>query len=159
MVRALLKRVVPLTGTGARAGSFLSADHDIANLATRRELPSILRRSDLAKLPEGFFVRGVCMREAHGWTAIVLEFDIAGAGDVPTEAIADAIELVDDYLYTCFQEGLTFEQTLRPAPERFERLYRQSMEGSFRADGPRSKADDHLELGAATQAFRQPLPV
>lgn len=76
-------------------------------------------------LPQGWVPDGVSVfvvarvNDDDVWESIVPEFNIAGRGASATEAVADALELLDDYLMVCAREGKTFEDARRPISARF----------------------------------------
>lgn len=110
--------------------------------------PTTLNKEHFKKIPPDFFVHGVCFREDHGWTAIVIDFDVAGGGDTPRDAISDAMRCTDEYLEMCFDEGMEFEDTFRTAPQEYEQQYQQAFEESL---------NRMIEHTAKQEAFRQPI--
>ena len=48
------------------------------------------------------------------WEAVIPEFTVAGMGLSLEAAVANAIELLDDYLVLCANDGLSFQQASRP---------------------------------------------
>lgn len=117
--------------------------------------PTSLSPSHLEKIPADFFIHGLCVKEDHGWTAILLDFDVAGAGTSPHEAVRDALARLDDYLELCFDEGLEFEEAIRPAPERLQKAYQQAMKAAaLTATDPMPSP---LPPPNPAEAFRQPI--
>ncbi len=55
-------------------------------------------------------------REGERWTAVVREFSVAGQGDTPHQAAAEAVDLLVDYFVVCASRGMAFEQATRPMP-------------------------------------------
>lgn len=103
-----------------------------------------------------YVFRGIYLPEAHGWTAIAVDFDIAGSGASPNEAIADAEQGLIHYLWLCREDGLSFEDAIRPAPQDVQNMFNESLQAEL---------DDRLHLGkhrkapAAQQHFKIPMPV
>lgn len=74
-----------------------------------------------SRLPEGWVPEGtgvwVVARLRSGdtqWEALVPEFAIAGMGASSQDAIANAFQLLDDYLVLCAEEGKSFADAYRP---------------------------------------------
>lgn len=78
---------------------------------------------ELTELKE-LFISGILFREKEEWTSLCLQFDIAGQGKTPAEAIEKTLEAVSLYLKTSLDEGMALEETLRFAPFRYRLLYR-----------------------------------
>lgn len=107
-----------------------------------------LSEEHLKKIPADFFIHGVCLREDHGWTAIVIDFDVVGTGETPRDAISDAMRCTDEYLEMCLDEGFEFEDTFREAPKEYERRYQEAFEASL---------NRMIEHSSKQEAFRQPI--
>ncbi len=75
-----------------------------------------LTDEELAQIPRGFQILMRMVFEDDQWTALAMNFDIAGRGDTPNEAIQDTIDLLEEYLSYGFAEGRSFEEMLRPVP-------------------------------------------
>lgn len=67
-------------------------------------------------ITEHFPVQIVARREDDHWSAVILDFTIAGRGDTPHEAVENAARLLGDYLTVSAREGLTLQEARRPAP-------------------------------------------
>jgi hypothetical protein len=61
------------------------------------------------------------VQEEDNWQALAADFDIVGQGSTQGLTLENMQELVIDYLEACFEDGMTFEQIMRPIP-RQERL-------------------------------------
>lgn len=71
-------------------------------------------------VPEGVAVHVFAKRDDQlgPWEAIVAEFGIAGMGEGPEAAVVNALELLDDYLVLCQEEGKSFDECFRPSGRR-----------------------------------------
>ncbi len=107
-------------------------------------------------LPKDYVIVGVYMREEHGWTAIAVEFDVAGDGETPQEAIDDANEGVLEYLALCQSEGISFEEANRPAPEDVRNMFRESLEAEL-SEYTRKRPGKSVQ--EAPKSYRGPLVV
>lgn len=66
-------------------------------------------------LPHDVVLRAFARRNAdYGWETIIPAFSIAGMGMTLDDAVENAIELLDDYLVLCANEGRSFEASYRP---------------------------------------------
>jgi hypothetical protein len=102
-----------------------------------------------------YVLRGFYLLEDHGWTAIAVDFDIAGSGATPHEAIADAEEGLIHYLWMCKEDGLSFEEAIRPAPADVQDRFNQALQAEL---------DNRLNPGKHRKAmqaehFKIPMPV
>jgi len=61
------------------------------------------------------------VREQNGWQALAAEFDIVGQGASEGLALRNLQELVIEYLDSCIEDGMSFEEACSPIPTR-ERL-------------------------------------
>jgi hypothetical protein len=57
-------------------------------------------------------------REGDQWFALLMDFDITGAGATRTEAIEQSLHLLTAYLLAFFDEGRAFKDAVRPIPAR-----------------------------------------
>jgi len=109
---------------------------------------------EIAKVPPGFHVVMRIVPEDDQWTALEMNFDIAGRGDSPEEAIHDTIALLEEYLSYGFAEGRTFEQMLRPVPKR---LWLRQI-GSLARKALRSRRPSRAGRGGAS-FHDEPFPI
>jgi hypothetical protein len=58
------------------------------------------------------------------WSALFVEFNIAGLGRSEEEALHDARKLFWGYLQYCFMDGRSFEESRKPIPRRSRARYR-----------------------------------
>jgi hypothetical protein len=65
------------------------------------------------------------VQDGETWQSLAAEFDIAGQGASRGLALKNLQELVIEYLESCIEDGMSFEETLRPIPRR-ERLRLQA---------------------------------
>lgn len=61
------------------------------------------------------------VQDGETWQSLAAEFDITGQGSSQGLALKNLQELVIDYLESCIEDGMSFEEALRPIPTR-ERL-------------------------------------
>lgn len=80
--------------------------------------PAHLGPDDLMKIPDGYRMPVMVMRDNNGWTAIAMPFDVAGWGESTDDAIRDVLVLVEEYLLMGFREGKTIDDQTRRAPAR-----------------------------------------
>lgn len=66
--------------------------------------------------PERIDVLAFVQREGDHWSALSLEYDVAGMGDSDQAAIDNMLELLADYLNLCRDEGARFADAMRPVP-------------------------------------------
>lgn len=71
-----------------------------------------------AWLPDEFELHIAVKREDDQWFALLLEFDITGAGTTRADAVRQSFELLTPYLQAHFEDGSTFDDALRPIPRR-----------------------------------------
>lgn len=77
-----------------------------------------------AWLPSSGHTNVVLMRSEDRWSALFVEFNIAGLGGSEEEALEDARNLFWGYLQYCFMEGRSFQESRRPIPWRKRVKYR-----------------------------------
>jgi len=83
-----------------------------------------------AWLPDDLGLHIAVKREDEQWFALLLEFDITGCGATPGDAVAQSFELLMPYLQAYFEEGVDFEDALRPVPRALRsRIVIESMIG------------------------------
>jgi len=80
----------------------------------------------LAWLPDGGHTMIALKRERDHWSALFMEFNIAGTGNTAEEALREAKKLFWGYLQYCFMDGRTFAEARRPIPRRLRLWYRVS---------------------------------
>jgi len=80
----------------------------------------------LAWLPDSGHTTIAIKREHDQWSALFMEFNIAGTGSTAEEALREAKKLFLGYLQYCFMDGRTFAQARRPIPKRLRLWYRAS---------------------------------
>jgi hypothetical protein len=75
-----------------------------------------------SQLPEGWVPDGtavwVALRydpEIEQWESLIPAFSIAGMGRHDEDAAVNALELLDDYLLACHNEGKTLDESWRPS--------------------------------------------
>lgn len=56
------------------------------------------------------------VRERESWQALAANFDIVGQGASEVLALQNLQELVVDYLNSCIEDGMSFEEALSPIP-------------------------------------------
>lgn len=117
--------------------------------------PTSLSSKHMKKIPDDFFIHGLCIKEDHGWTAVLLDFDVAGVGSSPPGALKNALTSLDDYLELCFDEGLSFEDALRPAPDELQRKFQRAMQAALKDATPSEPSS--LPPSMPAEAFRQPI--
>ena len=61
------------------------------------------------------------VQDGENWQSLAAEFDIAGQGASQGLALRNLQELVIEYLESCIEDGMSFEEALRPIPMK-ERL-------------------------------------
>lgn len=61
------------------------------------------------------------VQDGENWQALAEEFDIAGQGSSQGLALKNLQELAIAYLDSCIDDGMSFEEALRPIPAK-ERL-------------------------------------
>lgn len=76
----------------------------------------------------GYVLRGFFLPEDYGWTAVVLNFDMAGCGKTPHEAIADAEQGLIHYLWMCREDGSSFEEAIRPTPSEAQGRFNEALQ-------------------------------
>lgn len=77
------------------------------------------------RIPDGFadwlgdcaFMIAVERRDGK-WYALIMDFDITNVGATQREAIQSAVESMTEYLIAYFEDGVSYEATLRPVPRR-----------------------------------------
>jgi hypothetical protein len=65
------------------------------------------------------------VQDGETWQSLAAEFDIAEQGASQGLALKNLQELVIEYLESCIEDGMSFEEALRPIPMR-ERLRLQA---------------------------------
>lgn len=58
--------------------------------------------------------------EGGHWSALIEEFNVVGAGDRPEAAIAQACEMLEDYLMLSERDGLSIDEARRPISRRWK---------------------------------------
>lgn len=78
-------------------------------------MPEIRVESRLPEgwVPEGTTVAVFAVHDEGQWDALLPEFTIAGRGDTFDEAVTESLELLEDYLLLCAQEGRSFQDSYR----------------------------------------------
>jgi hypothetical protein len=66
------------------------------------------------------------MRDHDRWSALFVEFNVAGIGNSEEEAMEDARKLFWGYLQYCFMDGRSFEASRKPISRRLRARYRLS---------------------------------
>lgn len=122
--------------------------------------PVRLPKQYIDRIPDDFFLSGILVNENDGWTAIALDFAIAGSGATKTEAVSEALNLVNDYLIVGFDEGLDIEQMKRPSPEKFWRIYEEALSQELHelSDAPEDQVESVRAAQSGARHFRQLLP-
>jgi hypothetical protein len=70
----------------------------------------------LAQATEDLEVEVAVKREDGQWYALLMQFDITGAGATRHDAVRDAFSLLAAYLHAYFEDGAAFEEAVRPVP-------------------------------------------
>lgn len=76
-----------------------------------------------AWLPSSGHTGVIVTRNYDRWSALYVEFNIAGAGNSQVEALEDARKLFWAYLTYCFLDGRSFEASYKPIPRRLRAWY------------------------------------
>ena len=88
-----------------------------------KDINTTTQKKESMEVGSGFFVSGVVFKENDCYTSLCLQFDIAGQGSTPIEAINNNIKGVEGYLKVCLDEGKSIKECYRPAPLKYHILY------------------------------------
>jgi len=61
-------------------------------------------------------VRAFVRREDDHWSAVAMDYSIAGRGSSEDDAVNEMLELVSEYLRHCHADGVTLDACRRPIP-------------------------------------------
>lgn len=85
------------------------------------------REDSAVTITESIPVEVVARPEEDHWSAVILDFSIAGRGDSPRAAIENAVTLLGDYLTVSLRDGLTVQEARRPAPRGYRTKVRAAI--------------------------------